>query len=143
MPNIEDTNTLNLTFLLVAVENTELKKESIHLWIIEQERQKNHGQMLEEKTHKSMKNSAEKKNHCLKCKKFFDEPKLVQYFACPHCLDKIEEAKKGCQNWFGFLSQKDKNESIPQECVECEKVMDCMLNRQYDSGAVSEIKKWY
>ena len=126
------------------MDNTELKKESIHLWIIEQERQKNHGQMLEEKAHKSMKNAVEKKKHCLKCKKIFGEPKLVQYFACPHCLNKIEEeAKTGCQHWFGFLSQKDKKETIPQECVECEKVMDCMLSRQYDSGAVTEIKKWY
>jgi hypothetical protein len=127
--------------------NQELKEneleDSIFLWILEQERQKNHGHMLKEKAYKSLLNIDEKKNHCLKCKKIFNEPKLIQYYACPHCLNKLEEEKTGCQNWFGFLSQKDKNESIPQECVECEKVMDCMLNRQYDSGPVSEIKKWY
>jgi hypothetical protein len=144
MPNIESTNTLYLTFLLGIMENTELKSDSIFLWILEQERKKNQGHFLEEKARKSQQNAVEKKKPCVKCKKVFDKPKLIQYYACPHCLNKLEEERKsGCQNWFGFLSQKDKNESIPQECVECEKVMDCMLNRQYDSVAVSEIKKWY
>jgi hypothetical protein len=124
------------------VENNTLKNDSIFLWILEQERQKNQEHLLKEKA-KSLKNSFENKNHCVKCKEIFDEPKLVQYYACPHCLNKLEEEKKGCQQWFGFLSQKEKSESIPQECVECEKVMDCMLNRSYDSVAVSEIKKWY
>jgi hypothetical protein len=124
------------------VENNTLKNDSIFLWILEQERQKNQEHLLKEKA-KSLKNSVENKNHCVKCKEIFDEPKLVQYYACPHCLNKLEEEKKGCQQWFGFLSQKEKSESIPQECVECDKVMDCMLNRSYDSVAVSEIKKWY
>ena len=120
------------------------KDDSTFLWILEQERQKNQGRVLEEKARKSQMHAVEKKNHCFKCKKTFDKPKLVQYYACPHCLNKLEEKEKtGCQRWFGFLSQKDKSESVPQECVECEKVMDCMLNRYYDSVAVSEIKKWY
>ena len=126
------------------MENMESKNDSIFLWMLEQERQKNRGRVLEEKARKSQMHAGEKKNHCFKCKKTFDKPKLVQYYACPHCLSKLEEkGKTGCQYWFGFLSQKDKSESIPQECVECEKVMDCMLNRYYESGAVSEIKKWY
>ena len=118
--------------------------ERISLWILEQERQKN---LEKEKNaaHKSQPNAVKEKNLCLKCRKTFEEPKLVQYFACPHCLSKVEEkGKTGCQHWFGFLSQKDKNESVPLECVECEKVMDCMLNQYYDSkDAVSEIEKWY
>jgi len=127
------------------MENSASKNESIHLWILEQEREKNRGRVLEEKARKAEMNAVEKKNQCVKCKKTFDKPKLVQYLACPHCLNKVEEkVKTGCQYWFGFLSQKDKSESVPQECVECEKVMDCMLNRIYDSvAAVSEIKKWY
>jgi len=125
------------------VENTKSKNENIILWILEQERQKNKTQTQEEKARKTQENSIKKKNHCSKCKNIFNEPKLVQYFACPHCLNKLEEEKKGCQHWFGFLCQKDKKESVPPECVECEKVIDCMLNPQYDSRAVSEIKKWY
>ena len=125
------------------MENMNSKNDSIFLWILEQERQKNKGNVHEEKAHKHLKSTVEK-NHCLKCKKIFDEPKIVQYFACPHCLNKLEEEEKsGCQHWFGFLSQKERKESIPHECVECEKVMDCMLNRQYDSEAMSEIRKWY
>ena len=87
----------------------------------------------------------EEKHQCLKCKKAFDEPELVTYHACPHCHAKIEEAQKtGCQYWFGYLNQREKNEPIPNECIECEKAVECMLNQQYNSPvAVAEIKKWY
>jgi DNA-directed RNA polymerase subunit RPC12/RpoP len=130
---------------LILMDNEASKNENIFLWILEQERQKNRELVLEETTRKSQINTVEDTNHCSKCKKTFDTPKLIQYYACPHCLCKLEEkSKTGCQYWFGFLSQKDKSDSIPQECVECQKVMDCMLNRCYNSeNAVSEIKKWY
>jgi DNA-directed RNA polymerase subunit RPC12/RpoP len=129
---------------MTTMEKMESKNDGIFLWILEQERHKNQERVLEEKTRKSQMHAVEKKNNCFKCKKTFDNPKLVQYYACPHCLNKVEEkVKTGCQYWFGFLSQKDRSESVPQECVECEKVVDCMLNRYYDSVAVSEIKKWY
>ncbi len=85
------------------------------------------------------------KHQCIKCKKNFSEPELVKYYACPHCHAKIEkEEKTGCQYWFGYLNQKEKNEPIPHECVECEKAVECMLNQQSSSPtAVAEIKKWY
>jgi DNA-directed RNA polymerase subunit RPC12/RpoP len=82
--------------------------------------------------------------YCSKCKKSFDKPKLIQYYACPYCLNKIEEEqKKDCQYWFGYLSNREKSEPIPQECVECKKAVECMLNRIYTSTATAEIKKWY
>jgi DNA-directed RNA polymerase subunit RPC12/RpoP len=89
--------------------------------------------------------SIEGKHQCLKCKRAFDEPELVTYHACPHCHAKIEEVQKtGCQYWFGYLNQKEKNESIPHECVECDRAVDCMLGQQGNSPtAVAEIKKWY
>jgi hypothetical protein len=121
------------------------KNEHITLWILEQDRQKNQEKLLKEKTRKSQMDDAEGKNHCRKCKKTFNEPKIVQYCACPHCLNKIEEeAKTGCQHWFGFLSQKDNKDTVPQECVECDKVLECMLSQHQNSAsAVSQIKKWY
>ncbi len=127
------------------MEDSASKDESIFLWILEQERQKNRDSAVEETARKSHMYAVNEKNHCSKCKKTFDEPRLVQYYACPHCLNKLEEKSKiGCHFWFGFLSQKDKGESIPQECIECEKVMECMLNQNNVSGtAMSEIKKWY
>ena len=87
----------------------------------------------------------EDKNHCSKCGKTFDKPKIIQYLVCPHCETKIEEKKAtGCQFWFGYLSQKDKEQSLPQECIECEKVVECMLTKYNGStSAVNEIKKWY
>lgn len=123
----------------------ETKNENISLWILEQKRQENQLKAQKELAQKSQIDAVENKYHCLKCKKPFAELKLVQYYACPHCLNKFEEkAKIGCQYWFGFLSEKDKSESLPQECIECEKVMACMLNQYYTSpNPASEIKKWY
>ncbi|HTY75340.1 MAG TPA: hypothetical protein VMD05_07235 [Candidatus Nanoarchaeia archaeon] len=121
------------------------KNENITLWILEQDRQRNEEKLLKEMALKAQKNNAQGKNHCRKCKKNFAEPKLVQYYACPHCLNKMEEeAETGCQHWLGFLGQKDNKESVPPECVECDKVLECMLNQIHSSqNAVSQIKKWY
>jgi predicted flap endonuclease-1-like 5' DNA nuclease len=75
----------------------------------------------------------------------FDEPELVKYNVCPHCKSTMEEElKTGCQHRFGYLSERDKGEPMPRECVECKKVVECMLDQQYQSAtAVTEIKKWY
>jgi len=52
--------------------------------------------------------------------------------------------KMDCQYWFGYLSQKAHGEPVPESCVECEKVLECMLERYYSSeDAVAEIKKWF
>ena len=128
----------------MTIENMESKNERIPLWLLEQERQKDRERAFKETASKAYLNVVKEKNHCSKCKKNFDAPKLVQYYACPHCLNKIEEkVKNDCQLWFGYLSQKDKTEAVPQECVECGKVLKCMLNRNNSAVAVSEIKKWY
>jgi hypothetical protein len=81
---------------------------------------------------------------CSKCNRTFDKPKLIQYYVCPHCLNKLEEKEKlGCQNWFGYLNQKEGDQPIPKECIECEKAVECMLSENNSEAAVSEIKKWY
>jgi hypothetical protein len=55
-----------------------------------------------------------------------------------------EKEEYDCKYFFGFLSNKDKNESVPPECVECKKVIECMLKEYYQSKeAVEQIKKWY
>ncbi len=88
--------------------------------------------------------SMEEQFRCLNCRKPFDKPKLVQYYACPHCLGKIEEhPKMGCQYWFGYLNQRERKEPIPQQCVECEKAVECMLGHSGSPASVAEIKKWY
>jgi DNA-directed RNA polymerase subunit RPC12/RpoP len=79
------------------------------------------------------------------CTKKFEKPKLIQYYACPHCMGKVEEIEReACQYFFSYLSKKDTNNPIPEDCVECKKVLECMLNQEYSSqAAVEEIKKWY
>jgi len=46
-----------------------------------------------------------------------------------------EEHKVGCQYWFSYLNQKAKDEPMPKGCVECEKVVECMFNKPYDSAS--------
>ena len=89
--------------------------------------------------------SIEEQRYCSNCNEAFDKPKLVQYYACPHCLNKIEKNQEtGCQYWFGYLNQKERDEPIPQQCIECEKAVECMLSQHCSSPtAVAEIKKWY
>lgn len=79
-----------------------------------------------------------------------------QYYACPHCFTKLdvdaenaqpqkEEEKKekeeptakppekkgkgpsGCPHHFGYLANRPKNDPIPQKCLTCSKIVECML----------------
>jgi len=102
---------------------------------------------------------------------------VEQYYACPHCLIKLEtdveneedvieesgrsphlhpslekvlnavsgEQQKGeeeapvkppkmeekgptkCPHYFGYLTHRPKDTSIPQECLTCPKIVECML----------------
>ena len=121
------------------------KNENITLWILERDRKENRAKIEKEKDRQK---EAER-HRCPKCKKGFSEPKLIQYYVCPNCESKFEHEhesemrESGCQHWFGFLSAKDPNQSVPKECVECRLVLECMLNTQASKTAVSQIKKWY
>jgi len=49
-----------------------------------------------------------------------------------------------CLYHFGYLSEKDKCEVIPETCFACPKSVECMLSQLYKSPeSVKEIKKWY
>jgi len=88
-----------------------------------------------------------------------------QYYACPHCLIKLdvdaendfifaqpqkekEEKKKeeelpvkppekeekgpsGCPHHFGYLASRAKDVPIPQECLICPKILECMHSRNF------------
>ena len=38
-----------------------------------------------------------------------------------------EESPKGCPHQFGYLAHRPKDASIPQECLTCPKIVECML----------------
>lgn len=38
-----------------------------------------------------------------------------------------EESPKGCPNHFGYLAHRPKDASIPQKCLTCHKIVECML----------------
>jgi len=72
------------------------------------------------------------------------DPNLI---SCPNCSKVFKTPRLGidfrCQYWFGYLAQKEYGKPIPNECIECEKVMDCLLEKEaYSTEAVNEIKKW-
>jgi len=72
-----------------------------------------------------------------------------QYYACPHCFTKLEvisaqpqkkkeeppvkppeKEEKGpsrCAGYLGYLATLPKNKPIPQECLICPKVLDCVM----------------
>jgi hypothetical protein len=79
------------------------------------------------------------------CRKPFDKPKLVQYYACPFCSKEIKEEnlEPGCLHHFGYLSEREKNVPIPPECIECMKSVECMLANTSSKDAAQEIQKWY
>lgn len=49
-----------------------------------------------------------------------------------------------CSYYFGYLSERNKSDGVPETCFVCSKSVECMLqeyNKSKDS--VEEIKKWY
>jgi hypothetical protein len=91
------------------------------------------------------------------------EDKKTNYYACPRCLseitveddsilqtiDKVEdEAKRasepeqvvtpevplGCRYHLGYLAERDSEASIPDECMICKDLMECMHKRLKNSN---------
>jgi hypothetical protein len=49
-----------------------------------------------------------------------------------------------CQYYFGYLSQRNKQEVIPETCFGCLKSIECMMSEYNKTKeTVEEIKKWY
>jgi hypothetical protein len=64
-------------------------------------------------------------------------------------LEKVKEQTSKssdfqCQYYFGYLSQRNKEEVIPEICFGCLKSIECMMSEYNKSKeSVEEIKKWY
>jgi hypothetical protein len=87
------------------------------------------------------------------------EERAQPYDACPYCLTKItiqdeptienkledlpkpetdrnskqqaavEDKIPGCQHHLGYLSERAQKEQIPEECLVCQTIVECMLKR--------------
>jgi len=80
---------------------------------------------------------------------------LQKYYACPHCLTEVSDAKSQrseedektsvlaegienaaaklesnmeCKNFFGYLKKRPKSTPIPDECLTCDKMIDCLIH---------------
>lgn len=79
------------------------------------------------------------------------------YLACPYCLTRIieeqvktnaepekvpaeaglledkliknKEAPLACLHHLGYLSEREQKEQIPDECIVCKSIVECMLNK--------------
>jgi hypothetical protein len=81
---------------------------------------------------------------------------LEEYYACPRCLSKVESVERNktvevdeaeekgdeesleievedkteeavvCTHYLGYLKRRPKNTPIPEECLTCAKMIDCM-----------------
>ena len=54
----------------------------------------------------------------------------------------VSKSSSNCQYGFDYLDQRKKGEEIPDTCMECPKLLNCMLS-DYARARVAEIKKWY
>jgi DNA-directed RNA polymerase subunit RPC12/RpoP len=82
----------------------------------------------------------------------FSDYMVEEYYACPKCLSKVRDIKRrepvevdvaetesagmaveggveevaGCAHHLGFLKVRPKNTPIPEECLTCSKMIECM-----------------
>jgi hypothetical protein len=58
--------------------------------------------------------------------------------------EKSSETEFKCNRHFGYLSERDKGEQIPEHCYGCSKSIECMLESNESSNKKIEgIKQWY
>lgn len=76
-----------------------------------------------------------------KCGKSFSKPieltvklngSLETYYACPHCFSRVQTLKPvqnkvaGCPHFVGYLKTRPKDSPIPDECLTCSRILQCM-----------------
>ncbi len=81
------------------------------------------------------------------------------YFACPYCLTKISDVEQekekpkpvqtkktkeegsgkiksageaGCKYHLGYLSERGHKEQIPDDCLVCKSIVECMLKKMHE-----------
>ena len=73
-----------------------------------------------------------KKNYygCSKC--FFEVKKISSQFqkreSKTNSIKREEKTSSSCLNYYGYLSSPLKDTTIPQECLVCPKLLECMQN---------------
>ncbi len=87
--------------------------------------------------------------------KIFSQGPAQAYYACPCCLTKVTESKgrksekseevptsvnvakndparseenENCNHFFGYLNKRPKETPIPEDCLTCEKMIECMIH---------------
>jgi hypothetical protein len=58
-----------------------------------------------------------------------DEPKEIE--AEKHAEERVEirEKPSGCSHHLGYLSERSSKEKIPDECMMCKDIVECMLKK--------------
>ena len=85
------------------------------------------------------------------------------YYACPYCLTEItltetenenepektdadvdvleeepgqnQEKLSDCKHYFGYMSEKEHKQQMPEECMLCAKIIDCMIKKNGSANA--------
>jgi hypothetical protein len=86
------------------------------------------------------------------------------YYACPYCLteitfsetenDDVPEKPEGavpegtasqnlekssdCKHYFGYMSEKEHKQQMPEECMLCSQIIDCMSKRNAPADAKTQ-----
>jgi len=94
---------------------------------------------------------------CNECGGAFEKPVLAtvsssgrvqKYYACPHCMTRINEERKDaaipkddvkkplpkfensveCKHFLGYLKGRQKDAPFPDECLTCDKMIECLVS---------------
>jgi hypothetical protein len=97
---------------------------------------------------------------CNECGGTFQKPILAkvscngqvqEYYACPHCMTRTNNERKDitiseedvkepsarlennveCKHFFGYLKTRPKDASIPDECLTCNKMIECLFSSKH------------
>jgi hypothetical protein len=58
-----------------------------------------------------------------------DEKKIQTHSRETKSTQRSSSKISGCPHHFGYLSQRPRGEEIPEECMVCKKIVDCMVSR--------------
>lgn len=80
---------------------------------------------------------------------------MQKYYACPHCMTEVKESDSSendegertmaslkqlkpsaaegktsadCEHFFGYLKKRKKDTPIPEECLMCGRMIECLLH---------------
>lgn len=76
-----------------------------------------------------------------------DSEVSIKYWDMIHCLleeNRLAVSTSECKQYFGYLSERERGEEIPEQCITCQKIIGCMLYKlKTSSTKAQENREWH